>query len=237
MEILCHVYVKNHENGSPWKVWCVPGSDSGPRVVIFGGYGKTLQTRELDITNAEMSKRILDKVKEGYLYQGEFMVGKTVGEQVNKPTNQATQKLKAEDLVFWESKVPPAQGWEKEVVNTLSTVMRIEVEKDGEETRVISSDAEFEIKVKADGSSRGRITKSKTDALSFLMLLVAAKVGQTFGIVDNDGTKISISRFREDMKHLKFDSMSFQDFEQKLRDVGYIRTNHGANLSGASSFF
>lgn len=232
------VYKKYRDNGQPWKVWCI-GIEQSKVVVMFGAAGAPLRRRELDITPIDMRKRTDEKLREGYIYEGESVVeDDKVKEQVATPPapEPKSQPVEKNDLVMWRAEGKPADNWAAETVNLLKPLVEVIAKETPKETLLLAPSIEFRFSMDQKGNSRGRISESKFDAISMVVLMAIARFSQTLTIVDDDGNKISTSKFREGMKHLKFESSSFQDFDRMMKEVGLIRTGPGVVMKGASAF-
>jgi hypothetical protein len=230
------VYEKYRDNGDPWKIWCI--STDKKVTVKWGASDARLQERTLNITVNEAQDRINQKLREGYVYQGDFMVDDRVHERVDvKPAPApVNQPLIKNELVSWRSSGKPADNWVEDTVNLLKPLVEVIAKEASDEVLLLAPSIEFRFKMDRLGNSRGHITESKFDAISMVTLLAIARFAQTLTIVDDDGSKISTSKFREGMKHLKFESSSFQDFEEMMKEVGLIRTGSGVVMRGATAF-
>lgn len=230
--ITMSVFVNYHPDRTPWKTWCI-GKDGKQYVVRFGPYNGNLQERVLEITWDESQKRQKAKLSEGYEYQGEFRVSNEVLSKVEEKPTEA--KVKSLDLVHWKA-TNPVQGWSEMAAQNLGKLFDdVSVhEENGHELLLIPS-ISFRYGYETAGISRGIIAKEEMDGNQMVALLTISNC-TPIEIVDDDGNSVSTKRFMSDMKHLKFESMSFMEFEKKLKDVDVIKPSPLLKMRGAAAF-
>lgn len=144
--------------------------------------------------------------------------------------------IKTKDLIHWKG-INPKDLWAsnaKEKLSKLFSDVTVKSNNDGPYLLLIPSIG-FRYEYDTTKVSRGVISYGDDDANQVIALLAIA-MQTPVTLVNDEGEQISIKRLKPTDKHLKFNSMSYTDFEEKLKVVEVIRTTPMKNIRGAAAF-